>query len=86
MNSHTNGEVFRYRFVHIPKLVDELEMLDVLVPDEDELALALRLQDREEPSGAPNSEMRARRLDAGETSSLAVAIGERDDHRRTITA
>lgn len=55
-------------------LVRRDELFEVLVAGEDEVQLALRLQDRDERDWRAEMGMRARRLDSGEAISLAVAV------------
>jgi predicted nucleic acid-binding protein len=65
------------------------ELFEILVPNEEEVELALRLQNRDERDWRASLGMRARRLDSGEAVSLAVAVkrqmafGSDDDDGRT---
>lgn len=51
------------------------ELFEILVPTEEEVHLAVRLQDRGERDWRAEMGMRARRLDSGEAISIAAAVG-----------
>jgi hypothetical protein len=52
--------------------------LEVVVPTEQELRLAVRLQAREDREWRTSLGMRARRLDAGEAVSVAICVSRND--------
>jgi predicted nucleic acid-binding protein len=53
--------------------------LEVVVPTEQELRLAVRLQAREERGWRTSLGMRARRLDAGEAVSVAICVSRNEE-------